>query len=139
MTAKGSFAVLFRCRSRRKIAWENGDAIKVVFSQFTSEKQTHKFLIDAVTLPRSRLFSWLAENLLQPIRSTTQMLVVMLYQYGISMLVPQHHFAGKPVVALQNIDFFLRLGKRGSRVMHLQKILKFLSAKSPLHCQYSVT
>ena len=67
------------------------------------------------------------------------MLVVMLYQYGISILVPQHHFAGKPVVALQNINFFLRLGKRGSRVMHLQKILKFLSAKSPLHCQYSVT
>ena len=39
-------------------------------------------------------------NLLQPIRSTTQIWVVLHHQYGISAFISQLHFAGKPVVAV---------------------------------------
>ena len=44
-----------------------------------------------------------------PIRSTTQIWVVMCHQYGLSALVTQTSFGGKPVVALPNVGCFLRL------------------------------
>ena len=50
-------------------------------------------------------------NLIQPIRSTTQIWVVMHHQYRISVLVSQTSFAGKPVVASLNVGCFLRLRK----------------------------
>ena len=31
------------------------------------------------------------------------------------MLIPQHHFAGKPVVASQNVGCFVRLEKNGPK------------------------
>ena len=48
-------------------------------------------------------------NLIQPIRGTTQIRVVSRHQYGISALVSQTSFGGKPVVASPNFSFFLRL------------------------------
>ena len=61
-----------------------------------------------------RAFNWLCrvENLLQPIRSTTQTLVVRSHQYGISALVPQISFAGKPEVVSQ---LFSQVRSRGAR------------------------
>ena len=50
------------------------------------------------------------EENFQPIRSTTQIKVVTRHQYGISVLnFLRRLFAGKSVVALQNVDCFLRL------------------------------
>ena len=64
------------------------------------------------------------KNLLQPIRNTTQIWVVTRHHYGISALVSfrgetsrgvakcrlhSFHFAGKPVVALQNVGHFLSI------------------------------
>ena len=40
-------------------------------------------------------WSWRVENLLQPIRSTTQIWVVTRHQYGISVLVSQTSFRGE--------------------------------------------
>lgn len=98
--------------------------------KITSEKQTQKFLIDAVTLPRSR-FLWLAESLLQPIRSTTQILVVMHYQYGISMLIfLRRHFAGKTVASLQNINFYSGEEKKGPGLCICRKSWNFYLLKS---------
>ena len=48
-------------------------------------------------------------NLIQPIRSTTQIRVVSRHQYGISALVCQTSFGGKTVVASPSFGFFLRL------------------------------
>ena len=61
-----------------------------------------------------RAFNWLCrvENLFQPIRSTTQTLVVRSHQYGISALVPQISFAGKPEVVSQ---LFSQVRSRGAR------------------------
>ena len=52
------------------------------------------------------------ENLLQPIRSTTQILVVRSHQCGISALVPQISFAGKPEVVSH---LFSQVRSRGAR------------------------
>ena len=48
-------------------------------------------------------------NLIQPIRSTTQIWVVTHHQYGISVLVFKHHLGRKLLVALPNVCCFLRL------------------------------
>ena len=48
-------------------------------------------------------------NLIQPIRSTTQIWVVTRHQYGISALLSQTSFGGEPVVASPNYGSFLRL------------------------------
>ena len=46
----------------------------------------------------------------RPIRNAIQTWVVTRCQHGISALVLRRHFAGKPVVALRNVDcFFLKL------------------------------
>ena len=45
----------------------------------------------------------------RPIRSTTKIWVVTRHQYGISALVSQTSFGGKPVVASPNVGCFLRL------------------------------
>ena len=45
----------------------------------------------------------------RPMSSSTQIFVVMLYQYGISALVLRRHFAGKPVVASWNVSCCLKL------------------------------
>ena len=51
-------------------------------------------------------------NLIQPIRSTTQIWVVTRHQYAISALVSQMSLAEKPVVALPNVTSFFWLFKR---------------------------
>ena len=51
-------------------------------------------------------------NLLQPIRSTTQIWVVTRHQYGSCALVSRRYFAGKPVVTSRNVGCFLRLWNR---------------------------
>ena len=48
-------------------------------------------------------------NLIQPIRSTTQIWVVTRHQYGISVLLSQTSFGGELVVASPNFGSFLRL------------------------------
>ena len=45
----------------------------------------------------------------RPMRSTTQICIVTRHQYGISALVSQTSFGGKPVVASPNVGCFLRL------------------------------
>ena len=42
----------------------------------------------------------------RPIRSTTQIEAVTRHQYGISTLVSQTSFCGKPVVSSGNVGFF---------------------------------
>ena len=54
-----------------------------------SEDRARKFHTGDVLLHRPWLCFRLVENLLQPIRINTQILVVTRYQYGISALVPQ--------------------------------------------------
>ena len=51
-----------------------------------SKKRGQKFHTNDAMLPRSDWCVWLAKNFLQPIRSTTQILVVMRHQYRISAL-----------------------------------------------------
>ena len=50
-------------------------------------------------------------NLIQPIRSTAQIRVLTRHQYGISALVSQTSFGGKPVVASPDVGCFPRLRK----------------------------
>ena len=64
----------------------------------TCEKRLQIFHADHMSLFRSSSPSaWLCqeETLLQPIRSTTQILVVTRHQYGISSLFPQTSFRGE--------------------------------------------
>ena len=78
----------------------------------TSEKRAQKFHADDVLLLRSGSdFDWLKHLSLaaRPIRSTTQTWVVTRHQYGISEVVPQTLFRGKPVLAATNVGCFLRL------------------------------
>ena len=51
------------------------------------EKRAQKFHTNTASLPRSEYCFWLAENLLHPIRSTTQISVVRFHQWGISAFV----------------------------------------------------
>ena len=53
----------------------------------------------------------------QPIRSTTQIYVVSVHQYGILRSFLRCHFAGKPVVAWRNVGCFLRLTNSVNVVM----------------------
>ena len=69
----------------------------------------------------------------RPIRSTTQIWVVTRHQYGISALVSQTSFSGKPVVASLNVDCFRRLLSR------LPESLLAGYVKSSLHAHYLVT
>ena len=56
-------------------------------------------------------FDWLKQVSLaaRPIRSTAQTWVVTRHQYGISEVVPQTLFRGKPAVASTNVGCFLML------------------------------
>ena len=63
----------------------------------TSEGQAQKFRTDDVSLSVHSDWSHREGNLLQPIRSTTQIWAVRRLQYGISMLDPQ------------DVGYFLRL------------------------------
>ena len=56
-------------------------------------------------------WSWRLGNLIQPIRSTTQIWVVTRHQDGISALVSQTSFGGEPALASSNVGRFLRLLK----------------------------
>ena len=101
--------------------------------QMTSEKRAQKFHTDDASLPRCGKCFWLAENLLPPIRGTTQIWIVKRHQYGISALVSQTSFRGNTVVASRNVDCFRRL---------LWRLLENLLAgyvKSSLHAHYLVT
>ena len=62
-------------------------------------------------LDLSSASDWLKQTFLatRPIRSTTQIWVVMRHQYVISALVSQTSFRGELVVTSQNVDCFLRL------------------------------
>ena len=62
-------------------------------------------------------------NLLQPIRSTTQFLIVTRHQYGVYSLAPQRHYERKPVWGC-----FLRLSK-------IQKTLNSLAPQAT-HLHY---
>ena len=48
-------------------------------------------------------------NLIQPIRSTTQIWVVCIIGMEFLRLFLRCHLVGKPVVALPNVGYFLRL------------------------------
>ena len=68
------------------------------------------------------------ENLIQPIRSTTQIWVVTCHQYRISTLVSQTSFGGETAgVASPNVGCFLRL----------LKTWRFKDTK-PLYCELSI-
>ena len=72
-----------------------------------------KFHIDDVhysDLGSSSDWSFWEENLLQPIRSTTQVWLMTRHQYGISAGVPRTVFRGV-LVASRNVGCFLRLSK----------------------------
>ena len=82
----------------------------------TSEKQAQKFHTD---LGGAFYWSCRLVNLIQPIRSATQIWVVALHQYRISTLISQTSFGGKPVVASLNVGCVLRL------ISNLSKIPQF--------------
>ena len=66
--------------------------------QMRSEKRAQKFHTDDASLPRSGQCSdWSCRvgNLIQPIRSTTQIWVVTRHQYGISALASHTSFGGE--------------------------------------------
>ena len=52
----------------------------------------------------------------RPIRSITQIYVVTRHQYGISALVSETTFRGKPLVGSRNVVCFLRLSSKGISV-----------------------
>ena len=61
-------------------------------------------------------------NLIQPIRGTTQILVVTRHQ--MMQFLPsflRRHLAGKPVVESPNVDCFLRLSLIESQIKRLKK------------------
>ena len=77
----------------------------------TFEKQVQAFLTDEVSRPDlGSAFDWLCRigNLLQLIRITTQIWVVIQHQYGILRAILRCHFSGKPVVSSRNDGCFLR-------------------------------
>ena len=86
----------------------------------TSEKQEQKF--------------YAGGNLLHPIRSTTQIRVVIRHQYGISALVSQTSFRGKILVASQNVGCFLSLPIQYRRI--LITIYYFVYAALPAENAY---
>ena len=95
--------------------------------KMTSEKWVLKFHTDDMSLPRSGLRFWLVASY-RKITSINQkhlIWVVTRHQYGISGLVSQTSFAGKPMVELQNDDCFLRLQRTWMFVLclHLCSIL----------------
>ena len=55
---------------------------------------------------------WLKQisHAVRPIRSTTQLLVLTRYQYGISTIFLKRQFAGKPAMVSKNVCCFLKLG-----------------------------
>ena len=66
--------------------------------EVTSEERPQKFHNDDVSLPDlGRAFDWLKQisHAARRIRSTTQILIVIRHQYGISALVPQTSFRGE--------------------------------------------
>ena len=112
-------------------AWENSWHCHGHYHWFpykmTSEKWVLKFHTDDMSLPRSGLCFWLVA----PYRKITSInqkhliWVVTRHQYGISGLVSQTSFAGKPMVELQNDDCFLRLQRTWMFVLclHMCSIL----------------
>ena len=93
--------------------------------------------------------NWLCHmgNLIQPIRSTTQIWVVTRHQYGISVLISQTsfggetsgsvtkcHFTGKPVVASRNVGCFLRLMSRQRARMNRTMYSDLLSKQARWAC-----
>ena len=64
---------------------------------------------DVIIVCTDRRADWSCRlgNLIQPIRSTTQIWVVTRHQYGILHSFLRRHFAGKPVVASQMSAFSL--------------------------------
>ena len=68
------------------LVWEDSWHL-VTYREMTSEKRGQEFHSDDASLPRSGQGFWFVENLIQPIRSTTQIWVATSHQYGISALV----------------------------------------------------
>ena len=80
----------------------------------TSKKRAQKLHTDDTSLPMPELgWSYSVGNLIQPIRSTTQIWVVTRHQNGISALVSETSFSGetsgKPSGSVANCWRFLRL------------------------------
>ena len=101
--------------------------------KMTSEKRVQKFHTDDASLARYGKCFWLVENLLPPIRGSTQIWGATRHQYGISTLISQTSFSGNPVVASLNVDCFRRI---------LSRLLENLLAgyvKLSLHAHYLVT
>ena len=81
--------------------------------EMTCEERAQNFHTDDASLPDLRGASewWcLVQNLLQPIRGTTQIWEVTRHQYRISAIVSQmSFFSGKPVMTSRNFGCFLWL------------------------------
>ena len=91
----------------KDVAWENR-------RQFATLPQCRNSILMTRRYPDLDSASdWLCRlwNLLQPIRSTTQIWVVKRHQYRISGLVSQTSFEGKLSVASRNVSCFLGLGR----------------------------
>ena len=68
----------------------------------------------------------------RPIRSTTQIWLVKGHQYGMSAIVPQTPFGGKPVLASRgNISCFLRLQISAREIAQLSS--KAIRTKKKVH------
>ena len=91
----------------------NSDWVRVCHRWFlremTCEEQTQKFHTDDVLLPRSEWCFSLIKGNFHPIRSTTRIWAVIRHQHGISALVSQTSFRGKPEVVSKNVGSFVRL------------------------------
>ena len=74
-------------------------------------------------LDRAAEWSCRVGNLIQPIRGTIQTWVVTSHQYGISVLVSQTSFGGKPVVVSPSVRCFLRLPYKVIRIPEFEKFL----------------
>ena len=84
--------------------------------EMTSEKQAQKFHTKDGPLPQIWVVLLIVGNLLHPVRSTTQIWVVIRNKHGISAHVSETSFRGKPVVVSQNVCCSLGL----CRYVHVQ-------------------
>ena len=75
--------------------------------ELSSEERTQKFHTDDVTLLSAGQCFWLVGNLLQTITSAIQIWVLTSHQCGISELVLQTSFRGKPFCGVAKCRLFL--------------------------------
>ena len=90
----------------------------------TSAEIPYWWHVDYSDLDRAAELSCRLGNLIQPIRSTIQIWVVTSHQYGISALVSQTSFGGKPVAVSPSVRCFLRLPCKVIRIPEFEKFLQ---------------